>query len=411
MRIAYFTDGYLPSVNGVSYVVDTHARLLAENNQVEIFAPAYGWWNRNETGKNLKIFRYKSFPWPMYKDVHLAVPNIWKMIEEVNRFSPDVIHIHTPFSMGLSGILIAKLKKIPLVGTYHTLFSEVLVYVSPKKMLDKYLAAIEKAMTGVGVNIELRNLRGNGTGGEKLQQKMAWNMVNKIYGYCDAVICPTEAIKKELVKRRFNKKLWVISYGIDREVFKPNGKLVKEKIILHSGRLAFEKNVDVVLKAFKLVTEKIPDSRLVIAGDGPANKSLKELAKDLGIARKVTWLGMVPRNKLPQIYRQAQVFVTASTMETLGLVVLEALACGVPVVGVNKYALRDLILEDENGLIAEPGKPKALAAAMIKVLKDERLREKLSAGAIRSVQNHELGKTKKKLEGLYHAGITGKGES
>ena len=409
MRIAYFTDGYLPGVNGVSYVVDTHARLLAENNQVEIFAPAYGWWNRNETGKNLKIFRYKSFPWPMYKDVHLAVPNIWKMIEEVNRFSPDVIHIHTPFSMGLSGILIAKLKKIPLVGTYHTLFSEVLVYVSPKKMLDKYLAAIEKAMTGVGVNIELRNLRGNGTGGEKLQQKMAWNMVNKIYGYCDAVICPTEAIKKELVKRRFNKKLWVISYGIDRKVFKPNGKLVKEKIILHSGRLAFEKNVDVVLKAFKLVTEKIPDSRLVIAGDGPANKSLKELARNLGLGKKVTWLGMVPRQRLPQIYQRAALFVTASTMETLGMVVLEALACGVPVVGVNKYALRDLILEDENGLIAEPGKPKALAAAMIKVLKDERLREKFSTGAIRSVQNHELDKTKKQLESLYRLGITGKG--
>jgi len=409
MRIAYFTDGYLPGVNGVSYVVDTHARLLAENNQVEIFAPAYGWWNRNETGKNLKIFRYKSFPWPMYKDVHLAVPNIWKMIEEVNRFSPDVIHIHTPFSMGLSGILIAKLKKIPLVGTYHTLFSEVLVYVSPKKMLDKYLAAIEKAMTGVGVNIELRNLRGNGTGGEKLQQKMAWNIVNKIYGYCDAVICPTEAIKKELVKRRFNKKLWVISYGIDRKVFKPNGKLVKEKIILHSGRLAFEKNVDVVLKAFKLVTEKIPDSRLVIAGDGPANKSLKELARNLGLGKKVTWLGMVPRQRLPQIYQRAALFVTASTMETLGMVVLEALACGVPVVGVNKYALRDLILEDENGLIAEPGKPKALAAAMIKVLKDERLREKFSTGAIRSVQNHELDKTKKQLESLYRLGITGKG--
>ena len=409
MRIAYFTDGYLPGVNGVSYVVDTHARLLAENNQVEIFAPAYGWWNRNETGKNLKIFRYKSFPWPMYKDVHLAVPNIWKMMEEVNRFSPDVIHIHTPFSMGLSGILIAKLKKIPLVGTYHTLFSEVLVYVSPKKMLDKYLAAIEKAMTGVGVNIELRNLRGNGTGGEKLQQKMAWNIVNKIYGYCDAVICPTEAIKKELVKRRFNKKLWVISYGIDRKVFKPNGKLVKEKIILHSGRLAFEKNVDVVLKAFKLVTEKIPDSRLVIAGDGPANKSLKELARNLGLGKKVTWLGMVPRQRLPQIYQRAALFVTASTMETLGMVVLEALACGVPVVGVNKYALRDLILEDENGLIAEPGKPKALAAAMIKVLKDERLREKFSTGAIRSVQNHELDKTKKQLESLYRLGITGKG--
>jgi len=409
MRIAYFTDGYLPSVNGVSYVVDTHARLLAENNQVEIFAPAYGWWNRNETGKNLKIFRYKSFPWPMYKDVHLAVPNIWKMIEEVNRFSPDVIHIHTPFSMGLSGILIAKLKKIPLVGTYHTLFSEVLVYVSPKKMLDKYLAAIEKAMTGVGVNIELRNLRGNGTGGEKLQQKMAWNMVNKIYGYCDAVICPTEAIKKELVKRRFKRKLGVISYGIDRKVFKPNGKLVKEKIILHSGRLAFEKNVDVVLKAFKLVTEKIPDSRLVIAGDGPANKSLKELARNLGLGKKVTWLGMVPRQRLPQIYQRAALFVTASTMETLGMVVLEALACGVPVVGVNKYALRDLILEDENGLIAEPGKPKALAAAMIKVLKDERLREKFSTGAIRSVQNHELDKTKKQLESLYRLGITGKG--
>jgi len=211
------------------------------------------------------------------------------------------------------------------------------------------------------------------------------------------------------VKRRFKRKLGVISYGIDRKVFKPNGKLVKEKIILHSGRLAFEKNVDVVLKAFKLVTEKIPDSRLVIAGDGPANKSLKELARNLGLGKKVTWLGMVPRQRLPQIYQRAALFVTASTMETLGMVVLEALACGVPVVGVNKYALRDLILEDENGLIAEPGKPKALAAAMIKVLKDERLREKFSTGAIRSVQNHELDKTKKQLESLYRLGITGKG--
>jgi len=138
-----------------------------------------------------------------------------------------------------------------------------------------------------------------------------------------------------------------------------------------------------------------------VAGDGPQKRELMGLAKGLGIDKRVKWLGMVDRNKLPNIYSQCTVFVTMSTMETLGLVVLEAMACGIPVVGVNAFALPDLIKNGKNGFLREPNDIWGVAESIIKLLEDQKLRTKFKANALLMAQKHDVFKITRELEGVY----------
>lgn len=127
MRIAYFTDTFLPRIDGVTYTIFEHTKLLSiRGNKVRIYAPAYPERNKNEKLNGVVIERYSSIPLPTYKGTRISFPNIYTMYKSIKKFNPDIIHFHTPGSIGILAILIAKFLKKPLVTTYHTLWSETL---------------------------------------------------------------------------------------------------------------------------------------------------------------------------------------------------------------------------------------------------------------------------------------------
>lgn len=401
MKIAYFTDAFIPNVNGVSFSVDTFSQLLSANNKIEIYAPSYKGRGKTQKRGKVTVCRYYSLPIPTYKDAHLAVPDVVGIYNHVEKFDPDIIHIHTPGSLGLAGILVAKMLRKPLVGTYHTLVSEVLVYASLQKLLDKYLQAIDKVVGGVGADLGLLQKNGSLAKKETLPQKLTWSALNRIYGYMDLVICPSDAIKRELVKRGMKKRVEVVSNGVDLKMFpvKRNYKVTKK--ILHVGRLGYEKNVDVIIKAFARIAQANSELQLVIAGDGPAKNDLMKMTVNMKISDRVIFLGMVKRELLCKVYKDADVFVTTSTMETQGMVVLEAMACGLPVVGVKRYALPDLVKNGENGYVVKPGDEKMLADRILKIMNDGVLMEKMGNNSRKMALTHEVSDMVRKLSRLY----------
>jgi glycosyltransferase involved in cell wall biosynthesis len=404
MKIAFFSDGYLPNISGVSYAVDAFSKRLAKKHKVEIYAPACGGDSRVEKSDGVVIRRYHSVPIPTYKDIQIAFPVLATFIKNVERFDPDIIHIHTPGTLGLLGILMAKRLHKPLVGTYHTLISEQLMYASPRLFFDKYLQAIDRAIEGLGIDAKLLRSRIDKVKEEKketIPQKMVWSLMNRVYSYADVVLCPSEAIRRELIKRGMKTRVEVLSNGLDLKMWPCKTEYGKGKRMLHVGRLGFEKNVDVILRAAAKVIKQVPEANLLIAGDGPAKDDLRQLAVELGIADKVTFLGMVMRENLGEYYRNSEVFITASTMETQGVVVLEAMASGLPVVAVKKYALADLVHHGQNGYLVKTGDTDGMSMGIVKLLMEAEIQEKMGQESRKTAEKHSLCDVIVKLERLY----------
>lgn len=404
MKIAFFTDSYFPKVSGVAYAVETFARKLAEKHRVEIYAPTCGNGMRIEKSGGVVIRKFHSVPLPTYENAQIVLPTLTTLIKNLERFDPDIIHIHTPGTLGLLGILIAKRMHKPLVGTYHTLFSEMLMYASPRLIFDKYLQAIDRAIEGLGIDVKLLRSQVGVTEGEKketIPQKVVWSVVNRVYGYADAVLCPSEAIKRELLKRGIKTRVEVLSNGLDLKMFPCKKDYGTGKRMLHVGRLSFEKKIDVVIKAAAKVVLKVPDAKLIIVGDGPAKDELIKLTSDLAIKENTEFLGMVERSKLKDYYRNSEVFVTASTMETQGLVVLEAMSSGLPVVAVKKYALGDLVGHGKNGYLVKASDAEGMSMGIIKLLLEPKVQEKMGGESRRMAEKHSLDGVISKLEEIY----------
>ncbi len=404
MKIAFFTDSFLPNVNGVSFAVETFAKELADKHKVEIYAPACGEKSSSERNGNITVKKFHSVPIPTYKQQQIAFPVLATFIKTVEKFDPDVIHIHTPGTLGLLGILMAKRMHKPLVGTYHTLISETLMYASPRLLFDKYLQMIDRVIEGLGIDVKIlrsgfKNRKDEEP--ETIPQKVVWSLVNRVYGYADVVLCPSEAIKKELVKRGMKTRVEVLSNGLDLKAFPCKKDYGAGRRMLHVGRISFEKNIDEVIKAAAKVMEKVPDAKLIIAGDGPAAGNLNNLVNSLGIAESVTFLGMVKRQQLSNYYRNCEVFITASTMETQGLVVLEAMSSGLPIVAVKKYALAELVHHGQNGYLVKSGDTEGMSMGIIKLLLEPEVQKQMGQASRKMAESHALEKVIPRLEQIY----------
>jgi glycosyltransferase involved in cell wall biosynthesis len=236
-----------------------------------------------------------------------------------------------------------------------------------------------------------------------IKKALLWKYTNSFYENCEVIISPTEMIRKELIQKGVKKPIEVVSNGIDFQMFegKPKEKPNHPPKIIHVGRISYEKNCDVILRAFHQLKKEIPGITLDIYGDGPALKSLKIEARHLDIYDSVIFHGFVDRSELPKIYPLYDIFITASTMETQGLVVLEAMACGLPCVGVNSFALPELIQNDINGYTVEPGDFNTIAEKTMDILNDVEKFKKFSRNSIQIAKQHDIYESVKKLEAIY----------
>ncbi len=347
-------------MNGVVTAIEGFGReLVKRGHEVHVFAPKadrrehYGMIVHSCSGITFK-------PYPEFK---IAVP-IGVKVPEL-----DLVHTHGPFSMGIFGLKIAKKQKIPKVSTFHTLLSEYVIYLSRI--------------------------------GRRITEKIAEEYCNYHYKKYDAVTTPSKVIKDSLppVIRR---KATVIPNGVDLKFLRPVRKAKEklgleefEKVYLCLGRLGYEKSIDDLIKAasYFLGDEDV----LIIAGRGPAEKQLKELVKKLKLRGKVKFAGFVAEKEKPLYYSAADLFITASTTETYGMTVIEAMACGTPVVAADASAFPELIIEGYNGYLFSPHDPKSLA----RVIKYHKFPRAMRKNARKFAENYSHEKAGDLLEKVY----------
>lgn len=384
MNIAIFTDLYLPQVNGVvTHIIET-ARMLSKEHKIIIFAPKPALLDESKEisvlDKKIKIIQVPSAPLPIYQKMRITLPHNPFVFEKLNAFKPDIIHFHTPGTVAINGILYAKNKHIPLLGTFHGYFME-----------PEYLAILGLDKIGLHTSKKLNSL--------------LWNFAKYFYGMADALLCPSEQAKKDLMKHGIKKPVHIISNGIDLEPFRlknnhgPNF-ILPQHYFLHVGRLSKEKSIPDVLRAFSKCAKSIP-ADLIIVGDGPQRDDLTKLTQELGLKDRVHFMGEIEHDRLihSNIHRNAIAFITASTSETQGIAILEAMASRLPIIGVRARAIPELITN--NGICCRPHNIKALAEAMTTLYTDKTKRAQYAKNSYKNVKYHSLQKTVTKLTKIF----------
>jgi len=406
MNIVIFTDTFLPKIDGVGISVDHFCRILASRgHQFVICCPKYGKDDFHQIGDRIHIIRFKNAPLPSYPDIKIVLPSHKRIRKAMTLFQPDLVHIQTPGPLGQYGVLASRMYGVPLIGTYHTLVSEQDTYISIYRLLKMdTLLNFFRSEKKIKKNLDKVERKKN----DSIKKKVIFALCNRLYETGAAIISPSHLIREALIKEGVRKPVEVISNGMDLSHFKGEVRQIEgPPRFLHVGRISYEKNCEVVLKAFSLIREKIPGATLSIYGDGPALPSLKIESRQLGIDGAVTFHGFVDRNALPEVYPRYDIFLTASTMETQGLVVLEAISCGLPCVGVNAFALPELIHHEQNGYIVEPFDHIAMAEKAMQMVADKDLYARFSRESLNIASEHEIHHCADKLEDLYYR-VSGK---
>ncbi len=384
MRIGFFTDTYLPVVNGVVVSIETSRKALeAIGHQVFIYAPE----SPGYKDKNPNVFRFKSIRVIKKPETHYAfnfLP-VGRNFREISHFKLDVVHAHTPFGLGLLAKYISERQLIPLIYTHHTHYPEYAKFYLKEEVLLPYLA--------------------------KVYSTWFSNISN-------AAIAPSLKIKKLLLNYGVKKKttIYILPTGIDLKIFKKslkNGRALRKKlkipseakVLISVGRIGKEKNLEFLIKGFAEVLKKRKDTLLLMVGDGPFLKKLKKIAQNLKIAQSIIFTGKVPRQKIPAFYQSADVFLFASLTDTQGIVILEALSCGLPVIALKDDAFVDIIVNNKNGFLINQNSSKLFAQKIITLLDDSFLYKKFSIGAVKTAQNFSEKNMAKELIEIYKTRI------
>jgi 1,2-diacylglycerol 3-alpha-glucosyltransferase len=357
MRIAFFTNTYRPTMSGVVRSIETFRKVFSEmGHNVFIFAQKA----HDYIDEEPFIFRYPAVEVPFANDYAFPMPFSRTIDNMLPSLKLDVIHSHHPFLLGDVAADKAKSLDIPMVFTFHTRYDEYTHYVPfstdfTKMVIDLWMSHyLEK---------------------------------------CHHIITPSESIKQILIDNGVKGDITAIPTGINITPFKEaDGAPVREKygwgedlVLISVGRLAKEKSFDILLKAAAQVMGDRSHVRLVIVGGGMEEKSLAKLAAELGIAERVKFTGSVPFEQVPALLKAADIFCFASTSETQGLVTMEAMAAGLPIVAVDATGTSDAVENEKDGLLTE-NSPEALAAALERVIDDPDLRQHLIEGAEKKVQ-------------------------
>ncbi|MDR3539472.1 MAG: glycosyltransferase family 1 protein [Desulfosporosinus sp.] len=349
MRIAYFTDTYLPQINGVSNTLEKlGAYLLDKNIEHMFFAPDYN--EKIMSTANSPITRFKSVSLPFYPECRLSLPLYANLCQIADQFKPTIIHLTDPFGIGLAGLRYARDRGIPIVSSFHTNFDVYLKYYNLEYLED-----------------------------------IIWSFFKWFHRASMLNLCPSQDTLKILESKGLE-NLCIWSRGIDRDKFNPNQrssniryrlKADDKLIFLYVGRMAVEKDLDILLDSIAIVNSSYADKvQFVFVGDGPYAKSIKERSYD-----NVVFTGYLRDGELAAMYASSDVFVFPSSTETFGNVVLEAMASGLPVIAVNSGGVKENVFHDYNGLMCAPRDTKSFTQAIIRLIEDKPLKETLAANA------------------------------
>lgn len=330
MRIAMFTNNYKPYIGGVPISIEHLSESLRKlGHEVYIFAPTY-----KSQQEEPYVIRYPSFPAAV---AGAPVPNVLTHIfeEKVRELHIDVIHVHHPALVGNIALRLKKKLGIPVVFTYHTRYEEYLYYIKGLKSMENCLGGIQKYLT--------------------------WFCKK-----CDMLIAPTPEIKQHLLQRGiYDTDVTILPTGIPSTGYEADKQKVMEirsKYLAKAdflfctvSRLAKEKNVSFQLEGLQelkqLLAQKGKNFHYMIIGDGPQREALQKEIIERGLSEQVSLLGNLPNEEIKNYYAASDAFLFSSKSETQGIVILEAMAQGTPVVAVNATGVRDIVKSGENGIL------------------------------------------------------------
>jgi glycosyltransferase involved in cell wall biosynthesis len=335
VRIALVSDTYTPQVNGVTTVVARIARVLREfGHAVVVVAPRYPGDN---TGPWTDELRIPSAAFPPYPAIRLSVPQFGRVAKYLDAFQPHVVHVATEGPLGMTGRRYAVRRGIPLVTSYHTNFPQYARHY------------------GAGV-----------------VEPLVWKWLRWFHQPAVLTQTPGEAVRDELVRRGIGKPV-VWGRGVDTAHFTPVRRSAGWRrwlaggddtaVILHVGRLAPEKNIDVLADAWTAARERVGQrATFVLAGEGPEARRL---------LTRMPWvrqLGFLDRARLAEVYASSDICVLPSNTETCGLVALEAMASGLAVVAADAGGFRESIVHGKSGMLVAPDDATGFAAEILSLV-------------------------------------------
>jgi glycosyltransferase involved in cell wall biosynthesis len=382
MHILMISDVYFPRINGVSTSIQTFREgLNGEKVNVTLIAPDYN--NAENEGLSedeASIMRLPARTIPFDPEDRLMHGKHLRRLEQTLEDQHfDLIHIQTPFAAHYTGLRLAKHRKIPCIATYHTHFEE---------YFHHYLPVMPRPVA-----------RG-------ITRRLARSQCNAL----DAIIVPSSAMHEALRTYGVTKPLHILPTGIPLAQFSPpqdsgfrarHGLPANRPLALFVGRVAHEKNLHFLLDAMRHALTLNPQIALVIAGEGPALASLKKATTQHGMDKDVFFLGYLDRKQeLPLCYIAADLFVFPSVTETQGLVLLEAMAAGLPVLGIPAMGAAD-ILKPQQGAVCAPHEAKGFGKLMAELLADTNRLAKLSTDGREFAQTWGAPERARQLAHLY----------
>ncbi|MGB7564276.1 MAG: glycosyltransferase family 1 protein [Prochlorococcaceae cyanobacterium] len=345
MKIALFTETFLPKVDGiVTRLTKTIEHLVAAGDEVLVFCPE----GAPDHFMGAQVEGVPAIPLPMYPELKLALPSL-AVSGALDAFKPDLVHVVNPAVLGLGGIYMARTRQLPLVASYHT-------------HLPKYLEHY-----GVG-----------------LLEPVLWELLKAAHNQAQLNLCTSSAMVEELSDRGIlHTALW--QRGVDTEMFRPQLRSEamrrqllgphddQNALLLYVGRLSAEKQIERI----RPVLDALPHARLALVGDGPHRQQLEKV-----FAGSAThFVGYLGGTELAAAYASADAFLFPSSTETLGLVLLEAMAAGCPVVGAKRGGVPDIVTDGVNGCLYDPDQPSSLTEATERLLGNPDQRETLRQAA------------------------------
>jgi len=378
MKVGMFINYYTPSKGGMeTSVINLCKGLNAIGHETFIFAPEYP----NFIDKEKNIFRYKSvrFNYGGYFYV-IPVPFLSPSIEQiVASLNLNIIHSHQPYSLGKEALKFSRKFNIPLVFTYHIKYEDYFHYVPiiPKNISQNYIK----------------------------------NITTNYSNQCDAIIAPSTAIKKLLVNHKVKSSISVIPSGIDIDNFsKDTGQRekIREKyqiknddvVLITACRLTEEKNVGFLVKSFGRIKKHCKNTKFLIVGDGAIREGLERTAEEFRIKDSVIFTGLVNKEEIISLYQASDIFVFASLTETQGLVAVEAMAAGNPVVAIKASGIEDMVKNGEDGFLTSESEEE-FSKNVIRIINNKNLREKMSVQAKINSKRFSIEPWVEKVVGLY----------
>lgn len=320
MNIGIFTDTYYPQVSGVATSIKTlREQLEKQGHTAYIFTTTDP--NVDKSIYERNIFRFSSIPFISFTDRRIAVRGLFHAYQVAKELNLDIIHTQTEFSMGLIGKFVAKNLKIPCIHTYHTMYEDYLHYVAKGRLLKPYHV-------------------------KQMSKSFCYHM--------SGIVAPSLRVKETLERYGIDEPIEIIPTGVDISKFsKSTNENIREKykinpeqpLLLTLSRLAFEKNIDKLLNAMPDILARVPETKLMICGDGPARESLVQQVSDMNLTDSVIFTGEINNDEVGSYYKAADVFVSTSVSESQGLTYIEAIASGTKVITTHS-PYTDSILTD-----------------------------------------------------------------